>query len=70
MDLEALNEVLNAGVDNSAFTERQNPRWDKFWKKETTHTEDLLRNLQLAVNEALNLPLQEGLIAPKTNNPN
>ncbi len=70
VDLEALNEVLNAGVDNSAFTERQNPRWDKFWKKETTHTEDLLRNLQLAVNEALNLPLQEGLIAPKTNNPN
>lgn len=58
-DLDAFNEVLNTGVDNSKFALHQNPRWDKFWQKETTHTEDILRDLQLAVNAALNLSIQE-----------
>jgi calcineurin-like phosphoesterase family protein len=58
-DLETLNKVLNEGVNNLTFAVHRNPRWDKFWQKETTHTEDILRNLQLAVNDALNLPTQE-----------
>lgn len=57
LDLEALNEILNAEAGNPAFAIHQNLSWDKFWKKDTTRTEDLLRNLQLAVNDALNLPL-------------
>lgn len=55
-DLAALNEILNAGADNILFGVHRNPRWDKFWKKETTRSEDELRALQIAVNEALNLP--------------
>lgn len=53
-DLKVINRLLNEKVDSDLFNVHRNPRWDKFWKKTTTRTADELRELQIAVNEALN----------------
>ena len=53
-DIDELYAVLNAEADNPILAIHQNPRWDRFWKKEWTHTQEKLRELQMEIGLALN----------------
>jgi phospholipase/lecithinase/hemolysin len=53
-ELSKLTKILNWSAHNEVFNIHRNPKWDKFWKKTTTRTQDELRELVLAVDAALN----------------
>jgi phospholipase/lecithinase/hemolysin len=53
-DLKTVAAIFNEKADNPVFAVHQNRKWDRLVRKTTTHTENLVRKAQLAVDEALN----------------
>ncbi|KTD78757.1 SGNH/GDSL hydrolase family protein [Legionella waltersii] len=67
-ELSKLTKILNRSAHNDVFNIHRNPKWDRFWQKNTTRTQDELRELVLAVDDALNEAKQRDEESPKVNN--
>ncbi|CDZ79119.1 Secreted effector protein SseJ [Legionella massiliensis] len=61
-DLQKIHSILEKYEDGENYRKlatHQNPTWDKFCKKESTRSQDLLKELRDAAYDARNLHIQE-----------